>query len=136
MQLTATLQDGLRRDPLTAITMGIIGFICVVALFGPILATYDPLSTDPSLALKPPSWQHLCGTDQGLLGIVGGITILGVVAASSRIPARAGSLVLVAAALPFAVFTWWSIVTPLLAALIVAIGWRALRRQVHSRHAR
>jgi len=63
MQLTATLQDGLRRDPLTAITMGIIGFICVVALFGPILATYDPLATDPSSALKPPSWQHLCGTD-------------------------------------------------------------------------
>jgi peptide/nickel transport system permease protein len=63
MQLTATLQDGLRRDPLTAITMGIIGFICVIALFGPILATYDPLATDPSSALKPPGWQHLCGTD-------------------------------------------------------------------------
>lgn len=63
MQLTATLQDGLRRDPLTAITMGIIGFICVIALFGPILAPYDPLATDSSLALKPPNWQHLCGTD-------------------------------------------------------------------------
>ena len=63
MQLTATLRDGLRRDPLTAITMGIIGFICVIALFGPILATYDPLATDPSSALRPPNWQHLCGTD-------------------------------------------------------------------------
>jgi uncharacterized membrane protein YozB (DUF420 family) len=72
----------------------------------------------------------------GVLGIIGGVTILSVVAASSRIPARAGSLVLVAAALPFAVLTWWSIVTPLLAVLTVAIGWRALRRQVHSRHAR
>jgi hypothetical protein len=62
----------------------------------------------------------------GMFGIVGGITVLSVVAASSRIPPRAGSLVLAAAALPFAVLTWWSIVTPLLAALIVAIGFRAL----------
>src|ERR1700756_4341147 len=63
MQLTATLQDGLRRDPLTAVTIGIIGFICIVAIVGPFLASHDPLATDPSIALKPPSWQHPCGTD-------------------------------------------------------------------------
>ena len=63
----------------------------------------------------------------GMLGIGGGITILAIVALSSRIPTRVASLVLVAAALPFAVLTWWSIVTPLLAILVVAIGLFALR---------
>jgi hypothetical protein len=66
----------------------------------------------------------------GLLGAVGGTTIIALVASSSRIPPRVGPLVLVAAALPFAVLTWWSIVTPLLAILIVPIGWLALRRPV------
>jgi hypothetical protein len=64
----------------------------------------------------------------GMLGIFGGIMIIAVVALSSRIPPRVTPLVLVAAALPFAVLTWWSIVTPLLAILVVAIGWFALRR--------
>ena len=63
----------------------------------------------------------------GMLGIGGGITILAIVALSSRVPPRVASLVLVAAALPFAVLTWWSIVTPLLAILVVTIGWFALR---------
>jgi hypothetical protein len=63
----------------------------------------------------------------GVLGIVGGVTILTVVATSSRIPSGVASLILVAAALPFAVVTWWSIVTPLLAIATIAIGWRALR---------
>jgi hypothetical protein len=63
----------------------------------------------------------------GVLGIVGGITILTVVATSSRVPSRVGSFILVAAALPFAVVTWWSIVTPLLAIATIAIGWCALR---------
>jgi uncharacterized membrane protein YozB (DUF420 family) len=63
----------------------------------------------------------------GVLGVVGGITIIAVVATSSRVPSRVGSFTLVAAALPFAVLTWWSIVTPLLAITTIAIGWRALR---------
>jgi hypothetical protein len=63
----------------------------------------------------------------GMLGIGGGITILAIVALSSRIPTRVASLVLAVAALPFAVLTWWSIVTPLLAVLVVAIGLFALR---------
>lgn len=62
----------------------------------------------------------------GLLGVVGGIMIVAVVATSSRIPSRIAPIVLVAAALPFAVLTWWSIVTPLVAILVVAIGWFAL----------
>jgi hypothetical protein len=61
----------------------------------------------------------------GMLGILGGIMIIAVVALSSRIPPRVAPLVLLVAALPFAVLTWWSIVTPLLAILVVAIGWFA-----------
>jgi hypothetical protein len=72
----------------------------------------------------------------GMLGIGGGITILAIVALSSRMPTRVASLVLVAAALPFAVLTWWSIVTPLLAILVVAIGSFALRRPTSMSHSR
>ena len=35
---------------------------------------------------------------------------------------------LIMAALPFAVITWWSVITPLLAILVIAIGWPALAR--------
>lgn len=64
MEFAATLQDGLRRDPLTATTMAIIAIICLVAIFGPFVASHDPLATNPSIALKPPTWEHPCGTDQ------------------------------------------------------------------------
>jgi hypothetical protein len=64
----------------------------------------------------------------GLLGIGGGITIIAIAALPSRIPMGVASLVLVAAALPVAVLMWWSIVTPLLAILVVTIGSFALRR--------
>jgi hypothetical protein len=63
----------------------------------------------------------------GVLGIAGGITIISVVAMSSLVPSRMASFILVAAALPFAVLTWWSVVTPLVAITTIAIGWRALR---------
>jgi hypothetical protein len=62
----------------------------------------------------------------GTLGIVGGVVILALVATSARIPLRVGQLVLVAAALPFALLTWWSVVTPLIGILVVALGWFAL----------
>jgi hypothetical protein len=71
----------------------------------------------------------------GVLGIGGGITILVIVALSSRIPTRVASLALVAAALPFALLTWWSIVTPLLAILVMATGSFALRRSAPVRAA-
>jgi hypothetical protein len=32
--------------------------------------------------------------------------------------------------LPFAALTWWSVITPLLAILILTIGWAALNRRV------
>jgi len=42
------------------------------------------------------------------------------------------ALVLILAAPPFALLTWWSVVTPLLGMLIVLIGWFALRNPASS----
>jgi peptide/nickel transport system permease protein len=64
MQVTATLANGLRRDPLTAVTMCFVLAICIVALIGPELVWRDPLATNTSNALRPPSWTSPCGTDQ------------------------------------------------------------------------
>jgi peptide/nickel transport system permease protein len=64
MALTSAVQDGLRRDPLTAVTLGFILAVCAVALLGPFLMPHDPLATDPANALRPPSWRSPCGTDQ------------------------------------------------------------------------
>jgi hypothetical protein len=67
----------------------------------------------------------------GLLGILGGIAVLALLVSSARLPRRLGRLLLVAAALPFAALTWWSVVTPLLAILMVGIGWPTLRSRGH-----
>jgi hypothetical protein len=64
----------------------------------------------------------------GVLGILGGIAILAALATSIRIPKRLRPLLLLGATLPFAALTWWSVVTPLLAVLILTIGWAALKR--------
>jgi len=57
MALAAALQDGFKRDPLTAVTAGFLVAVCVLAVVGPWLAVHDPLATDAANALKPPSWQ-------------------------------------------------------------------------------
>jgi peptide/nickel transport system permease protein len=64
MALVAALQDGFRRDPLTAITAGFLVAVCALALIGPWLTVHDPLATDSANALRPPSWRFPCGTDQ------------------------------------------------------------------------
>jgi peptide/nickel transport system permease protein len=64
MAIASTLQFGLRRDNLTSITLLVVAFVCIVALFGPFFASHDPLATDTANALKPPSWSNPCGTDQ------------------------------------------------------------------------
>jgi chromate transport protein ChrA len=60
-----------------------------------------------------------------LLALAGGVLILAAVAARSRPLAW---LLLLAGALPVAVATWWSIVTPLLAVLALLFGWLVTRR--------
>jgi hypothetical protein len=63
----------------------------------------------------------------GLLGMFGGLLIWAAVAAASFSRTAAYAL-LMAGALPFAVATWWSLVTPLIAAAALAIGHVALRQ--------
>jgi hypothetical protein len=69
----------------------------------------------------------------GALGIVGGFVILALVATGRGVPLRLRLSLLVVAALPFALLTWWSIVTPLLAILVIAVGTPALRRANRAR---
>jgi hypothetical protein len=63
----------------------------------------------------------------GALGVAGGLAVIGIVATRPRLGRGAATVALVAAAAPFAVVTCWSVVTPLVALLIVAIGGRAVR---------
>lgn len=53
----------LRRDPMTAITLGILGLIILAAIFAPLLTSYDPYETALRQRLKPPGGDHLLGTD-------------------------------------------------------------------------
>src|ERR1700728_2063379 len=52
------------ENPVTGIAFGLFVLICVAALPGPWSVPYDPLASDPTAALKPPSLEHLFGTDQ------------------------------------------------------------------------
>jgi hypothetical protein len=67
----------------------------------------------------------------GLLGILGGVLICAAARAAPRSPRTAYALLL-AGALPFATATWWSIVTPVIAALSIVIGRGVIR---HTRRA-
>jgi peptide/nickel transport system permease protein len=49
--------------PLTVVAFVLLGFFVFSALFGPALAPYDPVATDPHVALKAPSLSHPFGTD-------------------------------------------------------------------------
>jgi hypothetical protein len=65
------------------------------------------------------------GWDQ-VLGIAGGLVILAALVAAQR-SMPVALVLLVAGALPLAVSTWWSIVTPVLAILALLLGWFAIR---------
>ena len=51
------------ENPVTVVAFALFLFIVAVALFGPWLAPYDPLATDASNTLRPPTWAHPFGTD-------------------------------------------------------------------------
>ena len=53
-----------RAYPLGAIGAVILGVMAVAAIFAPWLAPYDPLGTNYSLVVRPPSAAHPLGTDQ------------------------------------------------------------------------
>jgi hypothetical protein len=68
----------------------------------------------------------------GALGILGGLLIVLAVVTAARGSAILGATLLVLGALPFALLTWWSVVTPLIAALALVIGGLAVAGE-HSR---
>jgi len=49
--------------PVTLGAFALFGFFLLLALFGPWIAPYDPLMSDTTVALKPPSAAHWFGTD-------------------------------------------------------------------------
>ena len=51
-----------RRKPLAVVGMVILGIYILMAVIGPFFVS-DPVATNPSDALLPPSAQHLMGTD-------------------------------------------------------------------------
>jgi peptide/nickel transport system permease protein len=54
----------LRGNPLTGIAAAGVLVLVLIAIFGPSIVPYDPVSSDVPQALQPPSWAHLAGTDQ------------------------------------------------------------------------
>ncbi|WP_288580138.1 ABC transporter permease [uncultured Methylobacterium sp.] len=54
----------LRENPLTAVAAAGATLLGLVALFSPWLTPYDPVTSDVSVALQPPSAAHWAGTDQ------------------------------------------------------------------------
>jgi peptide/nickel transport system permease protein len=54
----------LRGNPLTAIAAAGVVLLVLIAIFGPSLVPYDPIASNVSQALAPPSAAHLAGTDQ------------------------------------------------------------------------
>ena len=70
----------------------------------------------------------------GVLGILGGLAIWAALLTTRR-SHRAGRGLLWAGALPFAILTWWSVITPLIAVLILTIGPAATRTRRAIPHA-
>jgi peptide/nickel transport system permease protein len=54
----------LGENKVTAFAFALLIVILFAALFGPLIVPYDPLASDTSVALKPPSSAHWFGTDQ------------------------------------------------------------------------
>jgi len=64
-------------------------------------------------------------------GLAGGLAILAAVALGRRYFAAAVAVLLLGA-LPLAVVTWWSVATPVLAVLALALGRSAIRNVHHT----
>lgn len=51
------------RRPAVVVALAIVAFFVVVAVFAPLIATHDPISTDAAARLEDPNSEHLFGTD-------------------------------------------------------------------------
>jgi peptide/nickel transport system permease protein len=54
----------LRGNPLTGVAAAGVLTLIFIAIFGPWIVPYDPIASNVSQALLPPSAEHLAGTDQ------------------------------------------------------------------------
>ena len=54
----------LRGNPATFVGLAIVGLIVLAAVFGPLIAPFDPYHVDINAAALPPSLAHPFGTDQ------------------------------------------------------------------------
>ena len=54
----------LSANPLTAVAFAMAALILLMGIVGPWIAPYDPLASNASIALQPPSLDHWFGTDQ------------------------------------------------------------------------
>ncbi|MGO6814710.1 ABC transporter permease [Rhizobium brockwellii] len=54
----------LAAEPLGLAGFVILGLLCLIAIFAPLLAPYDPVIQSLGDALQPPSLAHLAGTDE------------------------------------------------------------------------
>jgi peptide/nickel transport system permease protein len=52
------------ENPVTGFSFALFMLIALCALFGPAIVPYDPLASDTSASLQPPSLAHWFGTDQ------------------------------------------------------------------------
>jgi peptide/nickel transport system permease protein len=52
------------ENRVTGFAFALFILIVLAAVFGPYVVPYDPLASNTTSALKPPSWQHWFGTDQ------------------------------------------------------------------------
>ena len=82
----------IKKSPLTLIGMVIVVMLLLVAVFAPYIAPYDPEEINPPDRLKPPGWEHLCGTDTA------GRDVFSRIVYGSRISIRIGVTVVALAA--------------------------------------
>jgi peptide/nickel transport system permease protein len=52
------------ENPVTGFAFALFALIAICALIGPYIVPYDPLASDTTATLQPPSVQHWFGTDQ------------------------------------------------------------------------
>jgi peptide/nickel transport system permease protein len=63
MSTTAHIRHVLSENPVTLVAAGLFSLFVLLALIGPWIVPYDPLVSDATAALKPPSLAHWFGTD-------------------------------------------------------------------------
>jgi peptide/nickel transport system permease protein len=62
-ETTKHIKHVLSENPVTLVAAGLFAMFVLIALFGPWIAPYDPLTSNAAVALQPPSAQHWFGTD-------------------------------------------------------------------------